>query len=242
MDHQAAAAEYHARTGTADMDPQFLPIFEQCRRFSMTSIERMYALYKATEYVARAPIPGAIVECGVWLGGSMMVVASTLKQLGLLDRDLYLFDTFEGLPRPDTAHDLDIWDNPALDWWLPLSTGDESSHAAEAGLDEVRHNLLSTGYPAERLHFISGMVERTLPDQAPPSIALLRLDTDWYASTRHEMEHLYPRLQRNGVLIIDDYGHYQGARQAVDEYIDEHRLPLLLTRLDYTGRLAVKPG
>jgi hypothetical protein len=242
MDHQAAAAEYHARTGAADMDPPFLPIFEECRRFSMTSIERMYALYKATEYVARSPIAGAFVECGVWLGGSMMLVALTLKQLGVLDRDLYLFDTFQGLPRPDTARDRDIWDNPALDWWLPHSTGDESSHAAEAGLEEVRQNMLATGYPAERLHFVVGMVERTLPAQAPPAIALLRLDTDWYASTRHEMEHLYPRLQKNGVLIIDDYGHYRGARQAVDEYIDAQRLPLLLTRLDYTGRLAVKPG
>ena len=107
-------------------------------------------------------------------------------------------------------------------------------------LEEVRANLLSTGYPPERLHFVKGMVERTLPDAAPQQVALLRLDTDWYASTKHELEHLFPRIARNGVLIIDDYGHYVGARQAVDEYIEQHRLPLLLNRIDYTARLAVK--
>lgn len=240
VDHQAAAADYHARTGTADLEPAFLPIFEQCRRFTMTSCERMYALYKATEYIEKAGIPGAVVECGVWLGGSMMVAALTLKQIGSFDRDLYLFDTFEGLPRPDEAVDIDVWGNRAVDWWLPTSTGNESSHAAEAALDEVRVNLLSTGYPAERLHFVKGMVERTLPEAAPPELALLRLDTDWYASTKHELEHLFPRIARNGILIVDDYGHYRGARRAVDEYIEKYRQPLLLNRVDYTGRLAVK--
>ena len=85
------------------------------------------------------------------------------------------------------------------------------------------------------------MVEDTIPNQAPKEIALLRLDTDWYESTLHELEHLYPRLVSGGVLIIDDYGHWRGAREAVDEYIDKHKLKLFLTRIDYTGRLCVKP-
>jgi hypothetical protein len=84
------------------------------------------------------------------------------------------------------------------------------------------------------------MVEKTLPSHAPAQIALLRLDTDWYASTRWELEHLFPRLSRNGVLIIDDYGHFKGARQAVDEHINLHKLPLLLNRIDYSGRIAIK--
>jgi O-methyltransferase len=201
----------------------------------------MYALYKAVEYLEKAGISGAIVECGVWRGGSMMVAALASQHFGGRDREFYLFDTFEGLPRPSDL-DLDVWGNPALDWWLPTSTGAESSHAAEAALDEVRANLLSTGYPGDRLHFIKGMVERTLPAAAPPAIALLRLDTDWYASTKYELEHLFPRIVKNGVLIIDDYGHFLGARRAVDEYIAQGRLPLLLNRIDYTGRLAVKTG
>jgi O-methyltransferase len=83
-------------------------------------------------------------------------------------------------------------------------------------------------------------VERTLPDRAPAEIALLRLDTDWYESTRHELVHLYPRLSAGGVLIVDDYGHWAGAKRAVDEYLGEQAEPLLLHRIDYTGRIAIK--
>ena len=93
----------------------------------------------------------------------------------------------------------------------------------------------SLGSGPERIHFVEGKVEDTIPAHAPERIALLRLDTDWYESTRHELEHLYPRLSRGGVLIIDDYGHWQGARQAVDEYFgDAHAA--LLNRIDYTAR------
>jgi hypothetical protein len=74
----------------------------------------------------------------------------------------------------------------------------------------------------------------------PEQIAVLRLDTDFYESTRHELRHLYPRLVHGGVLIIDDYGHWAGARKAVDEYIAEEGIRLLLNRIDYTGRIAIK--
>jgi O-methyltransferase len=240
FDHQKAASQYHEKTGVNDTEPEFRALAERIRAFSMTSYERMYALYKAVDFIERAEIPGAIVECGVWRGGSMMLVAHRLLALGRSDRDLYLFDTYEGLPRPDETKDVDVWGNRAIDGWLPRQTSEESSHWAEASLEDVRTNLLSTGYPEERLHFVKGMVERTIPEGAPDAIALLRLDTDWYASTKHEMEHLFPRLARNGILIIDDYGHFEGARQAVDEYISAHNLPLLLNRVDYSGRLAIK--
>jgi len=93
---------------------------------------------------------------------------------------------------------------------------------------------------SERIHYVKGMVEDTVPEQAPEKIALLRLDTDWYESTRHELEHLFPRLSSGGILIIDDYGHWAGAKEATDEFIARHRLQLFLSRIDYTGRLAVK--
>src|SRR5207344_857055 len=107
-----------------------------------------------------------------------------------------------------------------------------------AGFDEVVRNLASTGYPSDRLHFIRGRVEDTIPAGAPEKIALLRLDTDWYESTRHELTHLFPRLSTHGVLIIDDYGHWQGARRAVDEYFSA--TPILLNAIDFTARIAVK--
>lgn len=239
-DHQLAAVQYGEKTGLDDTEPEFRALVDRVRTYTMTSVERMYALYNATKYVQQAAIPGSIVECGVWRGGSMMVVAHTLLSMKCTDRDLYLFDTYEGLPRPDESKDVDLWGNRAIDGWQTRQTSEESSYWAEASIDDVRTNLLSTGYPEAKLHFVKGLVERTIPRDAPEEIALLRLDTDWYASTKHEMNHLFPRLADKGVLIIDDYGHFKGARQAVDEYVAEHKLPLLLNRVDYTGRLAVK--
>jgi O-methyltransferase len=107
-------------------------------------------------------------------------------------------------------------------------------------VEVVKKALETTGYQMEKIHFVKGMVEQTIPNSAPDKIALLRLDTDWYESTKHEMEHLFPRLSRGGVLIIDDYGHWQGARKAVDEYIKKNEIRILLNRIDYTGRIAVK--
>ena len=93
----------------------------------------------------------------------------------------------------------------------------------------------------KRVHLIKGMVEQTIPHDAPDQIALLRLDTDWYESTAHELKHLYPRLANRGIMIIDDYGHWQGARMAVDEFIQAQDFKPFLHRIDYTGRLIVKP-
>ena len=107
---------------------------------------------------------------------------------------------------------------------------------------DVREALRSTGYPTERVHLVEGRVEETLPAAAPDPIALLRLDTDWYRSTKHELEHLYPRISPGGVVIIDDYGHYEGVRRAVDEYLESSGEALLLNRIDYTARVGVKRG
>jgi len=110
-----------------------------------------------------------------------------------------------------------------------------------AGIDVVRRMIEPLGYPPERLHFVKGMVEDTIPTVMPPEIALLRLDTDFYSSTKHELVHLYPRLASGGVLIIDDYGAMPGCRRAVDEYAAEYQLRWFLTRLDAHVRLLVKP-
>jgi hypothetical protein len=240
VNFQNEAVDFGRAVNYRDLDPGFTPVLELARQFTMTSVERMYALYKAVEYIEIARIPGAIVECGVWRGGSLMIALATLQALGKTVRDIYLFDTFEGLPRPDEAKDIDVLGNRAIDGWLPHARGDEQSNWAYASLDDVRANVALTGYPNERLHFIKGMVENTIPDHAPNEIALCRLDTDWYGSTRHEMIHLYPRLSVGGVLIIDDYGHFRGARDAVDEYLAETRTPLLLNRVDYSGRVGIK--
>jgi len=209
------------------------------REFTMTGPGRLLGLIGAVRYISQNKIPGSFVECGVWRGGSMMAAAYTLLALGDTSRDLYLFDTFEGLTAPTAADS--TFSGQSADSLL----ANEKKQAGTgiwcvAGIEDVKANLLSTGYPAERLHFVKGSVEETLPAAAPDQLALLRLDTDWYESTRHELLHLYPRLVRRGVLIIDDYGHWQGARKAVDEYFDAAPMRPLLSRLDYTGRIAVK--
>jgi len=112
---------------------------------------------------------------------------------------------------------------------------------ALAPLERVQQNMASTGYPAELVRYHKGKVEDTLPEAAPDGVALLRLDTDWYESTRHELVHLYPRLASGGVLIIDDYGFWRGSREATDEYLESVGWPVLLTRVDQSGRIGVKP-
>ncbi len=216
-------------------------IIDRVRPYTMTSDERLQALVDAVRYCVRRGVPGAFAECGVWRGGSVLAMILTLQEEGAADRDIFLFDTFEGMTAP-TEHDVSDLDPPALETWR-AADGKPWAELFDAAIfneDQVRETLRTAGYADERLHFVRGPVEETLPQNAPGELALLRLDTDWYESTRHELEHLYPRLSDGGVLIIDDYGHWDGARRAVDEYFRRQAAPLLLNRIDYTGRIAVK--
>lgn len=209
--------------------------------FTLTSPERIFALCEAVKYIIMHDIPGDIVECGVWKGGSMMAVARTLVQLQNNHRNLYLFDTFEGMT-PPSSKDISFTGALASNMLDHALKGGQDSVWCCASLEEVKRTVTSTGYDSKKIHFVKGKVEDTLPNQAPHTIALLRLDTDWYESTRQELIHLFPRLSPGGVIIIDDYGHWQGARQAVDEYLQEHKIKILLNRIDYTGRIGIVPG
>lgn len=220
-----------------DCDDFTASVIERVAPYTLTSVERIMGLVEAVRYVVRAEVPGDIVECGVWRGGSMMVVALALVELGVTDRDLHLFDTFTRTPDPG-EEDVDSAGVPAADIIDELRTAEAFRYLPMA---EVEQLLRDTGYPAHRLHFVPGMVEDTIPAAAPPAIALCRLDTDWYASTAHELEHLWPRITARGVLLIDDYGEFRGARKAVDEYLAAHGERVLLHRMDYTGRLVLKP-
>jgi hypothetical protein len=214
-----------------DFEASDIEIIRAVEPYTMTSTERIHALVHAVRHVVRNRIAGDMVECGVWKGGSVMAMALTLLQLGERDRSLYLFDTFSGMTPPS---DVDV------DYQGQQAQVILDAVRCEASQQEVENAVFSTGYDREKIHFVPGRVEETIPAYAPESIALLRLDTDWYESTQHELVHLFPRLERGGVIIIDDYGHWRGARQAVDEYIAQRQIPLLLHRIDYTGRIAVK--
>jgi len=229
----------HEPANLGDLAAREVEIVQAVKPYTLTSDERIAALLNAVGYVTRHKIPGAIAECGVWRGGSMMAVALALLHHGDSSRQLYLYDTFDGMSEP-TEHDQSL-DGQSARSQLdrdPVGTGVWCC----SPIEEVRSNVLSTGYPEGNVHLIKGKVEETLPSNSPKRLALLRLDTDWYESTKHELIHLFPLLDPRGLLIIDDYGHWQGARQAVDEYFTENKLHLYLHRVDYTCRIGVQIG
>jgi hypothetical protein len=221
-------------------DKVFWEFYHACQPYTMTSVERMFALYQATNYVIDQKIPGDFVECGVWRGGSSLMVAQVLQHRGVKDRHLYLYDTFEGMSEP-TVEDVDFRGQKADQMLEQTQDKKETSVWCLANLDDVKLTMSNSSFPATNIHYVEGKVEDTIPVTVPAGgIALLRLDTDWYTSTKHELIHLYPSLSSSGVLIIDDYGHWEGCRKAVDEYFTEHKQSIFLQRIDYTGRLAIK--
>ena len=223
-----------------DLAEEDLKIISEVKGFTMTSPERIYGLVNAVRYVVNNQISGDVVDCGVWKGGSIMAAAKTLLQMKSQERSLYLYDTFAGMTAP-TEHDVTHFEpNTAEKSYATYQGENGVCKWAYAPFEEAQRNIFSTGYPKEKIHFVAGPVEKTLLEKVPERISLLRLDTDFYESTKAEMTHLFPRLSVGGVIIVDDYGHWEGARIAVDEYLQQNGIKLLLNRLDYTGRIGVK--
>jgi len=222
-----------------DFDDSFLPIMSKCLPFTMTSEERLYAFSKAIEYITNAKVEGDIVECGVWKGGSSMCAMLSLINKKDTSRMFYLYDTYEGMSEP-TEMDADHSGMYAKTLLNQSIKTKEDVMWCYAPIDDVKSNIESTNYPKNLVHFVKGKVEDTIPQTIPEKIAILRLDTDWYESTYHELKHLFPRLVKGGVIIIDDYGHWKGAREAVDQYFNENGIHILLNRIDYTGRIGIK--
>lgn len=227
-------------------DAAFMRLYERCKPFTMTTMERLYAVYEAVGYIVRNRIPGDLVECGVWKGGSSMMAALALAQHGDDgSRRIWLYDTFAGMPEPgprDAKLDAkpDGGDDSAAKWRQHQADGHNAWNYGP--LDEVRANMAATGFPAGRTVFVQGKVEETLAGRRPERIALLRLDTDFYESTKAELAALAPLLGPGSVLVVDDYGSWAGSKQAVDEWLAATGLPLFLARSDVGGRIAVMPG
>lgn len=203
------------------------------REFTLLNPEKLYAFIQAIRYIHTHSIPGDIVECGVWRGGAIMAAAMTLNQLGGSDRKFYLYDTFTGMSQP-TDKDVPLPGTGDIDVpqrFRDTQTGADSSEWCCASMTDVRKNLSTVPYDQESFIFIEGKVEDTLPEIQPDKISILRLDTDWYESTKVEMEYLMPLLTTKGVLIIDDYYRWQGNKDAVDEYLAKYNIPILLTRV-----------
>ena len=176
-------------------------------------------------------------RCIPWVEAESTVAAErTLLQINSLGRDLNLFDTFEEMQDP-SENDVDRFAKGAS---KPLSE-DSGYTRAVVPLERVRGLLCGTGYPKEEIHFVPRKMEDTLPVYAPDTITLLQLDPDLYASTKHELVHMYPRLTEFGEFIIDNYGQWSGSRRACNACCVEKSVPMLLHRIDFTGRIVQKP-
>ena len=226
-----------------DLDDLERAIYAEVSGQVAQSPESIAQTSRAVRYLVENDIAGDFVECGVFMGASIVCMIRTLQHfIGAKPRDIWLYDTFEGMPEQNP--ELDIFHDPAqYPLWDQIKRDDGSggSNWVHGPIDSVKANVNRTGYPEDRLRYVKGMVEQTLPEWAPDRIALLRLDTDYYSSTKHELTYLYPRVVSGGVVIIDDYGAFKGCKQAVDEYIRENRLKVLLSRIDEHVRMWVKP-
>jgi len=203
----------------------------------MISRERCYSLYLATKFAAHN-LKGDFVECGVWKGGAAMIIALTLIEENKTDRKIYLYDTFSGMSEP-TNKDISVHtENLTAKHLWEKNQNQDHNDWCYASFDKVQTNMNSTGFPAQNIVYVKGKVEETIPTTIPKSIAILRLDTDLYESTKHELHHLYPQVERGGVIIFDDYGTWGGSKLATDEFLLEE--PLLLHRIDAYSRIAQK--
>ena len=223
-----------------DWDEGLVRIVDQVAPYTMTIPEDIHGMVEATRYVVKQDIPGAIVECGVWRGGSSMASMLATIEAGHTDRDYWLYDTYEGMT-PPTEHDRKVINGMHASEELAVTPKiDDFNIWCIADIDDVQRNVATTGYPSDRVTFVKGPVEETIPGQMPDQIALLRLDTDWYESTRHELIHLWPRLVPGGLVILDDYGFWEGQRRAVDEFFEQEGLSVFLHRMSFMGRIGIK--
>ena len=208
--------------------------------YTMTGVRRLINTLKSCRYVVENKIAGDFVECGVWRGGNGILAKCLFEQLDP-NRSVWMFDTFEGMTAP-TEYDIRFRDKIHAGKKFENSQKDTHNDWCYASLEDVKRNFLDSNLKLDNLNFVKGDVTKTLAtkENIPSEIAVLRLDTDWYESTKSELEVLYPILNVGGVLIIDDYGHWEGARKAVDEYFSSRDYKPLFNVTDQTGRSAIK--
>ena len=212
------------------------------KMYSMTGEKRMSHLTKAVKYIFKNNIDGDFVECGVWQGGNLILM-QRLMNFYKENRNIYGYDTFEGMTEPN-EFDTDINDKKASNL-MSVENKIENSNSKNiwcySGLETVKKNF-KKHTDASNLKLVKGDVCVTLQnnENLPNKISLLRLDTDFYASTKVELEKLFPLVVKNGVIIIDDYGHWKGQKKAVDEFFIENRLNTFLFEVDYSCRVFIK--
>jgi len=200
-----------------------LKIYQSVSSFTMADPDSIFSLIQSVRYVIENEIEGDFVDCGTWRGGCAMAIALALLDLGVTNRVIWVYDTFAGMTEPSA---LDVTNGKhrtsAAELLQKYNSVTTESDWEKVSLEGVRHSLISTGYPTQNFRLVKGSVLDTLDLELPEVVCLLRLDTDWYDSTRKELEVIYPKLSEGGVCIVDDYGAWAGSKQAVDEYFSWH--------------------
>ena len=206
------------------MTKEFIDIYNECKAYTTCNMYKLYSIYESLQYIIKNNLEGALVETGVRKGGVCMFIAYLLKKWKK-ERNIYLYDTFEGMSEP-TDKDID---------WRGRATLLEYNQKKKSGIkwayfpiEEVRANMLMTGYDERKIIFVKGKVEDTIPKTMPDKIAMLRLDTDWHESTKHTLIYLYPRLVIGGALLVDDWGQLLGCHEAVEGYFKDKNILLSL--------------
>ncbi len=234
-------APVNIETVIPEITPEEKEILETCMQYSMTGPERLWSVIQSMKIINHKSIEGDLVECGVWKGGNVLMYLRMSERLNK-SRKVWAYDTYEGMSEP-TEEDTNLHGVAStilLDKAPKIAPEGSHNIWCYSTLEEVKSNVERHSSHADQVHYIEGKVEDTLqhPENLPEKIAILRIDTDWYESTKMCLEKLYPRLVPGGILIMDDYGHWQGARKAFDEYFAGKNI--YLHRVDYTCRLMVK--
>ena len=226
--------------GLSDFEKKTLEI---ASKYSMTGFERMFFLIKALRQIQIDEVEGDFVECGVWRGGNLILFQKMIEKLNFNNRKIFAYDTFSGMSQPG-KEDSNINNESAEKILNSLKKKkvdpEKNIIFAKCNLEDVKKNFEMNTENNDNLICIKGEVEKTLKidENLPTKISLLRLDTDWYESTKIELEVLFPLLSKNGILIIDDYGYWKGSKKAVDEYFKDKNINLF--KIDFTSRYLFK--
>jgi O-methyltransferase len=207
-------------------DDFFWKVVEKYKPYSLLGVARFWNIYESMQHIARAKIPGDVIECGVFLGGAIAAAIDMASALGVTQKTFWLSDTFEGFTKPASEKKI---------------SGEIVSFGRHPNFRHIVEKTLSLADRGQnKIELLPGAVEDTLPNWSGGPLALVRLDTDYYESTRVELEALYPKLSNGGVLIVDDYGEFDGVRRAVDEYFTVPGRVCAFSRVDYSCRTGVK--
>ena len=218
------------RLNKSVLKDSFIKRYNNCKKLSSKKIEFFLALESILLFIFKNNIDGDVVECGVFKGANAKFICNFLKENNFEHKNIYLYDTFDGMPVASTE-DININSKKNYNEYLQSinKNSSQNNFYRYENINNVKENILSTNYDKEKVFFIKGMVEDTIPKTTPNEISLLILDTDYYRSTKHELINLYPLVVSGGIIIIDDYGTWAGVKKAVDEFfIDKSDLKLFI--------------